>query len=176
MIRLDTSTLIFNYTLKTHDVAIPFMENYRQEALFILAPKDRNYKPHMDSIKNSKAQRNNEKKVIVWDRNEYNVTKSIPLSIDSEYLVILRAFGQLLEDAEAINKTKQYATLDCVQKFENKKVLTTKKWSCLSNETIPAEKGCDLTPDCDDDSDETDFLCKREQTSFMINVGLSVYS
>ena len=152
------------------------MENYRQQALFILAPKDENYKPDMDWIKNSNALEGNAKKLQAWDRHEYNLTKSVMLSIDSVYIVVLRVYGKLLEGTGTANKTEHLATLDCQQMFGKLKTLSTKSWTCLNGDQISAEDVCDTIHHCNDSSDERPFLCKGEQTPFLVNLSHSIYT
>ena len=170
VVRQNTTSISFNFSLETHEASIPFMGNYRQHALFILAPKHENYKPDMDWITNSNALEGNAKKLVAWDQHEYNWTRSVMLSIDSVYMVVLRVYGKLLEGTGTANKTEHFATLDCPQTFGKLKILSTKSWRCLNGDQISAEDVCNTIHNCNDSSDERPFLCKGSKLLFWLSL------
>ena len=177
MERRNTTSIGFNYTLQTKEVQIPYMENYLQKALFILSPKD-DYAPNIDANENSKALRNNQKETVEWSREEFKDTKSILLKINSTYIVILRMYGRLIEQSANPNVTKQYATIDCVQKFDNSHRLLTQSWPCTSGDPshILAHQICDMKSDCSDSSDEASWLCKGSQIPFQEHMNYFLHS
>jgi hypothetical protein len=145
------------------------MKNFRQQLLFVLAPKNE-YRPNIDSAKNSKALRGNAKKTIEWDSNQFSLVKSVSLRIDSIYLVILRVFGEMKDSTGTKGEAKRYVTLDCVQSFGTQDVLSTKSWRCLDGERIAAKHVCDAKAQCDDSSDELPSLCEGERTEVFQNL------
>lgn len=161
-----SSSPIANYTFTTAEVKIPFLHNYHQELLFVLAPKGQ-YQPHIDPVENSKALGNNAEVSIKWERKEFGVTKSVSLLIDSSYLVILRAFGKALDTNGNVAENGKFGTIDCVQRYGTQSLLTTRIWRCDNGDTILAEDVCDTVSQCSDDSDEASRLCKGEQTRFL---------
>ena len=156
----NTSAIGFNYSFQTHEVQIPFMSNYLQKVLFILAPRD-DYKPNIDAVENSKALRDNAKKSVEWNQTDFGGTKSVLLKVDAIYLVILQVYGKLTQDM--IRTKKQYATIDCVQKFGTSYRLSTFTWECDNGERISSGKLCDYMTDCTDGSDESSQLCEADQ-------------
>ena len=115
MTRRNGSSVLFNYTLNTHEVEIPYMKNYRQKALFLLAPKS-NYEPHMDSRENSNSFKGNEVEEVDWDSKEFNLNKNVSLRMNSSYSVILRIYGRLTGN-DLSTDSAQFATIDCPQMF-----------------------------------------------------------
>ena len=160
IVRHNTSAIGFNYSFQTHEVQIPFMSNYLQKVLFILAPRD-DYKPNIDAVENSKALRGNAKQSVEWNQTDFGGTKSVLLKVDAIYLVILQVYGKLTQDM--IRTKKQYATIDCVQKFGTSYRLSTFTWKCDNGERISSGKLCDYMTDCTDGSDESSQLCEADQ-------------
>ena len=169
MVRHNSSTIRLNYSFSTNEAQIPYMTNYRQELLFVLAPK-KDYKPEIDSTANSKALRNNAKTTIGWDRQEFSLIKSVGLRLDSTYLVILRIYGKMIGSINGTGETKTFARMDCVQQFGKQKFLSTKSWPCVSGEIIQASHVCDTEPQCMDASDESQLLCEGKRTPFVDNL------
>ena len=160
------SSLKLNYSFTTKETLIPFMVNFYQEILFILAPKSE-FKPNIDPVENSHALQGLAKSSIGWEQHEFNLTKHISLRIDSTYLAILRVYGRTIENSESPNHRVSYLTLDCPQKFGSDTRLFTKTWQCLNGDMIHAESVCDSEIHCADSSDEAPLLCKGGQSSFL---------
>ena len=138
---------------------MPFVENYYQQMLFILAPKS-DYDPSIDPEENSNALQGLAKFTIGWEREEFNITKHISLRIDSSYLGILRVYGKKADNQTSLDTEEKFLTLDCPQNFGNDARLITKTWKCLDGHIIHAENVCDARPNCPDSSDELPTLCK----------------
>ena len=115
-----------------------FLSNYHQEALFILALKDEEYALNIDAIKNSHWGK--ETTAIDWHTQEYPLTISVMLSLDSVYLVIL----QVMVDYWRI--VIMIVTVDWVQAFGTQRTLSTKSWTCLNGDRILSENVCNLDP------------------------------
>ena len=106
--------------------------------MFILAPKDEEYALNIDAIKNSHWGK--ETTAIDWHTQEYPLTISVMLSLDSVYLVIL----QVMVDYWRI--VIMIATVDWVQAFGTQRTLSTKSWTCLNGDRILSENVCNLDP------------------------------
>ena len=146
-----------------HEVEIPHMKNYRQKALFVLAPKS-NYEPHMDSRENSNAFEGNEVKEVDWNSKEFNLNKNVSLRMNSSYSVILRIYGRLTGNDLSTNDSAQFATIDCPQMYGKSHILWTSSFQCLNGQTIPAIDVCNSQVDCSDESDES--ICVPNSTPF----------
>ena len=159
-------TLMVKYTVKTKELFMPFVRNYRQELLLVLSPRDE-FKPHMDSRKNSKGLKGKAIQTLSWSENEYNQSQSVKLEVDSKYQPILRIFGKQEKlnplDDGLNNSTDTYITLDCVQKR-----IDTYIWTCRNGQKIDSSSICNLRTDCDDGSDEDAELCRGKETFLLL--------
>ena len=154
------SKALLTYGTTIPETPIPFMENYYQELMFILAPKS-DYKPNMDPVENSNALIGNAKTKIGWEQEEFNLKKLVALRIDSAYLVILRIYGRPKDGDKSSTKQGDYVTIDCVQKR-----LNTQSWRCLNGDMIHVKYVCDNQNHCSDLSDETPSLCTGGDNAF----------
>ena len=110
----------------------------------------------MDALENSNGLTDDSIKRITWDEND-NKLQKLDLEIDEHFLLVGNIYGRF--DSKHSHNEKDnnntYMTFTCQQE-----PIKTVVWRCKSGELINAENVCNAYPDCKDESDEKQSMCK----------------
>ena len=140
---------------------IPYATLKRQEIQLRTCMKSKSIPTHGAANTSYDGVKGEEVFFAAWDENDnFSDTKVVHgLPINEKFRAILRVFGTAKGNHSFGN-----VTFDCPVSFE----VDTKRWFCNSMMMIKSSGVCNGTKECDDGSDEDEYMCKGSNNRLLV--------